>query len=246
MNRIITKSAIVLAILGLATSVSAKGYKEVEVTNGGSIVGTVAAGDAEPDTRSYTISKDPEICGTGSREVRFVEINGDGMLKNAVVFLNEIEEGKAFDPETINLSLDQKGCEFSTDLGIMVNQGELTATNSDMTLHNIHTYELIGKARRTVMNVSQPNQGDTVTKKVKLRRGNGMKVECDAHDFMHSFVFVARNPYYAVVDENGNFSIDDIPAGTYEVVVWHGVLGEIDAGEVTVEAGGEANMALSY
>lgn len=124
--------------------------------------------------------------------------------------------------------------------------GKLTATNSDMTLHNIHTYELIGKARRTVMNVSQPNEGDSVTKKVKQRRGNGINVECDAHDFMHSFVFVAKNPCYSVVDADGNFSFDGIPAGAYEVVVWHGFRGEIEAGELTVEAGGEASMDLSY
>lgn len=246
MNMFIKKSVVALAMLGIASSASAKGYKEVEVSNGGSFVGTVSAGAAEADTRNYTISKDPEICGEGSREVSFVEVNGDGMLMNAVVFLNDVDEGKAFDPATINLSLDQKGCEFSVPLGVMANQGELTATNSDMTLHNIHTYELIGNARRTVMNVSQPNEGDSVTKKVKLRRGNGMKVECDAHDFMHSFVFVAKNPYYSVVDENGSFSIDGIPAGTYEVIVWHGFLGEVEAGEVTVEADGEASMNLSY
>ncbi len=246
MHKVFTKSAIALAMLGMATGASAKGYKEVDVSGGGSFVGTVAAGAAEADTRSYTISKDPEICGEGTREVPFVEINDDGKLMNTVVFLNNIEEGKAFDPEAMNLSLDQKGCEFSTVLGVMTNGGELTAVNSDMTLHNIHTYELIGKARRTVMNVSQPNEGDSVTKKVKLRRGNGMKVECDAHDFMHSFVYVAKNPYYSVVDDSGNFSIGDIPAGTYEVIMWHGFLGEVEVGEVTVEAGGEVSMDLSY
>ncbi|MFT7592738.1 MAG: hypothetical protein ACI8R4_000045 [Paracoccaceae bacterium] len=246
MKYTLAKSAMTLALLGLATTASAKGYKEVDVSNGGSFAGTVAAGAAEADTRSYTISKDPEICGEGSREVPFVEINGDGKLMNAVVFLNEVGEGKAFDAEQMNLTIDQEGCEFSTVLGVMANGGELTANNSDMTLHNIHTYELIGKARRTVMNVSQPSKGDTVTKKVKLRRGNGMKVECDAHDFMHSFVFVAKNPYYSVVDEAGGFSIDGIPAGTYEVMMWHGFLGEVEVGEITVDAGGAVTKDLSY
>ena len=97
-----------------------------------------------------------------------------------------------------------------------------------------------------MMNVSQPNQGDTVSKEVRLRRGNGMKVECDAHDFMHSFVFVAKNPYYSVVGADGTFSIGDIPAGTYEVMMWHGFLGEVEVGEITVDAGGEVTMELSY
>lgn len=246
MTNIFTKSAIALAMLGMATAATAKDYNEVEVTDGGSFVGTVAAGEAEADTRTYTISKDPEICGEGSRVVPFVEINDAGMLMNAVVFLNDVEEGKAFDPDAINLTLTQEGCEFSPALGVMANRGELTAVNSDMTLHNIHTYELIGSARRTVMNVSQPNQGDIVEKTVKLRRGNGMKVECDAHDFMHSFVYVAKNPYYSVVNADGGFSIEGIPAGTYEVMMWHGFLGEVEVGEITVEANGEVSMELSY
>jgi len=246
MTNILVKSTIALAMLGLATAASAKGYKEVEVSNGGSFVGTVAAGSAEADTRSYNISKDPEICGTGSRTVPFVQINADGKLMNAVVFLRNVKQGKAFDPESINLTIKQKGCAFLPAMGVMANLGELTAENDDGTLHNIHTYEIIGKARRTVMNVSQPNQGDVVTKKVKLRRGDGMKIECDAHDFMHGFVFVARNPYYSVVDENGTFSIDGIPAGTYKVVVWHGFLGEVEGGEITIDAGGEVTGDYSF
>lgn len=38
---------------------------------------------------------------------------------NAVVFLVDVDEGKAFDPAMINLCLNQKGCEFSTALGVV-------------------------------------------------------------------------------------------------------------------------------
>lgn len=245
MKTLLTNITCTAALLGLASAASAASYKEIDVADGGTIAGTVAAGDAAPETKSFTISKDPEICGEGTREVNFVRVN-DGMLQDAVVFLEKVKEGKPFPEELASLTLTQEKCEFSPLLGVMSNEGDLTAINSDQTLHNIHTYELIGKARRTVLNVSQPNAGDEVTKGIKLRKGNGMKVECDAHDFMHSFVFVAKNPYFSVVDENGNFSIGDVPEGKYDVVVWHGFLGEIEAGEVEVSAGGEVSMALSY
>lgn len=234
-----------VAALGLAGTAQAAKYKEIDVTDGGSISGSLSAGAAENESKTYTISKDPEICGEGTRDVSFVRVN-DGKLQDAVVFLSKVDEGKAFAPELASLTLSQEGCEFKPFLGVMANTGDLTAVNSDNTLHNIHTYEQIGKARRTVMNVSQPNAGDEVTKAVKLRKGNGMKIECDAHDFMHSFVFVARNPYFAVVDEAGDFTIDDIPAGSYEVMVWHGFLGEIEGGTVEVTAGGDATVDLSY
>ncbi len=245
MKKRLARTAIAAGLIGLATMASAGKYKAIEVTDGGKIVGSVAAGDAQPDVRTFTISKDPEICGEGTREVPLVTIK-DGMLQNAVVFLVDIKEGKPMPEELMKLTINQKKCTFVPYLGVMANQGELTAVNDDHTLHNIHTYEQIGKARRTIFNVSQPNAGDTVTKTIKMRRGDGMKVECDAHDFMHGFVFVAKNPYFSVVDENGHFEIDDVPAGTYKVMMWHGALGEKKAGEVTVDANGEVTMDLSY
>lgn len=246
MKNLLTKSAITIAIVGMAMAAQAKGYNEVEVANGGNFVGTVSAGAAEADARTYTISKDPGICGSGSREVPFVKINEAGMLMGAVVFLADIEAGKAMPAELMSLTINQDKCAFSPELGVMANTGELTAINNDGTLHNIHAYEQIGKARKTVLNVSQPNQGDEMVKAIKLRRGNGMKIECDAHDFMHSFVYVAKTPYFSVVDENGAFSITNIPAGEYKVMTWHGFLGEQKVGSVTVDAGGEATMELSY
>ena len=245
MRKFIVMSACAVAMLSLTATANAASYKEIAVSGGGSIVGMVAAGANAAQTKTFTISKDPEICGEGTREVPFVRVNGDALL-DAVVFLYKVKQGKAFPEDLHSLTLTQEKCEFSPFLSVMANGGELTAVNHDHTLHNIHTYELIGKARRTVFNVSQPTAGDTFTKTIKLRRGNGIKIECDAHDFMHGFVFVARNPYFAVVDDNGGFEIGDIPPGTYKIRVWHGQLGEIKGGKVEVTEGGVTTVELSY
>ena len=45
-------------------------------------------------------------------------------------------------------------------------------------------------------------------------------IKCDVHPWMKTWVLVSDHPYYAVTDANGNFSIDNIPAGTYDVVCW--------------------------
>jgi len=37
---------------------------------------------------------------------------------------------------------------------------------------------------------------------------------------MKTWVLVSDHPYFSVTDENGNFSIDGIPPGTYDVVCW--------------------------
>ena len=48
------------------------------------------------------------------------------------------------------------------------------------------------------------------------------------------------------VSYSGNFEIGDVPAGTYDIMVWHGLLGEIEGGEVTVDANGEVTFDMSY
>ena len=232
------------AIATAATGAEAAKYKEVTVSGGGSITGKVAAGAAKSKSRSYTISKDTEICGTGNRDVTLVRVSG-GALLDTVVYLEKVKEGKAFPAALKKLTLNQKKCEFQPALSFMANEGVLEAVNSDATLHNIHTYELIKKARRTVLNVSQPEAGNVVEKKIKLRKGTAMKVECDAHDFMHAFVFVAKNPYFAVVNDKGEFEIKDVPPGKYKINAWHGSLGT-QKGKVEVKGGAAASVNFSY
>ncbi len=229
-------------VCALPLTATAARYKVAEVANGGTITGKVSFSGDDPAPEVYAINKDNDVCGTGSRKIDYIKVN-DGALNDVVVYLDRVKEGKAF-PDGAG-DIDQKGCAFRPFLQVMVNTREVDVLNSDPVNHNIHTYELIGRARRTVFNISQREQGSKVTKTVRLRRGKAMKIECDVHDFMHGFVFVARNPYYAVVDENGRFNIDGVPPGTYTLKAWHGTLGE-EKGKVTVEAGGTATVNFTF
>jgi hypothetical protein len=38
---------------------------------------------------------------------------------------------------------------------------------------------------------------------------------------MNSYMLVRDNPYFAVTDKDGNFSIKNIPVGEHTFVVWH-------------------------
>lgn len=213
-----------LIILSMSMLVFAADYKVEEVTGGGTISGKVTFVGDDPDPQVYAIAKDNEVCGTDDRIIDFVRVN-DGELANVVVYLDKVKSGKAFNEEESKGNIDQKGCEFHPFLQVMHNKQEFTALNSDPVSHNIHTYELIGKSKKTVINVSQPDQDSVYKKEINLKRGNAMKIECDQHDFMHSFIFVAKNPYYAVVSDDGTFSIDNIPPGKYTLKAWHGTLG---------------------
>ncbi len=240
MKKIIT--SIAFATAATLSLPSMAGYKVIDVSNGGSISGKVnfTGKDAAPIV--YKVAKDKATCGTEDRVIDYVDVK-DGALRNVVVYLDKVKAGKKFDK--IEAKIDQKGCAFMPFMSVMTNDTLFEATNSDPVLHNIHTYEIMGRAKKTVMNVSQPKQGATTKKKVKLKRGAGMKLECDAHDFMHGFVFVAKNPYYAVVAEDGTYTISGIPAGKYKVKAWHGTLGE-KKGKAEVTAGGTTTVDFTF
>jgi hypothetical protein len=244
------KLLVSLSVAGLFTlslTGQAAAYKEISVSNGGTITGSVKFAGNDQPPKVYSVTKDNNVCGTGERQIDYVRVK-NGHLMDAVVYLEKVKEGKAFPAEVADATVDQKGCEFKPFLQVMRNQSKLAAVNQDPILHNIHTYELIrGDAKgpkKTLTNVSQPEPG-TVTNTIRMKKGPAIKVECDAHDFMHGFVFVAKNPYFAKVGEDGSFTIDNVPAGSYTIKAWHGMLKNQKA-KVKVDAGGSASVDFTF
>ena len=231
--------------LGLAMGVPAHAakYKVTEVKDGGTIVGKVTFKGDDPAPKVFAITKDLDVCGKGDREIDFVKVK-DGALTDVVVYLDKVKEGKDFSEDVKVGAVNQEGCAFDPFIQIMRNGEEFTAKNSDAVSHNIHTYEMMGRAKKTIFNISQPDKGD-ITKKVKLKRGTAMKIECDQHDFMHGFAFVAKTPYYALVAEDGSYKIENVPAGKYTIKAWHGTLKE-KKGKVEVAASGEATADFEF
>jgi len=46
-------------------------------------------------------------------------------------------------------------------------------------------------------------------------------VFCHLHSDMSAIILVLDNPYFAVPDPDGQYQIENIPAGTYTLVAWH-------------------------
>lgn len=238
MKKVLTGCAIAVGALFMTQAMA---YEAGAVSGGGKVTGKVAFKGA-PSSKKLPITKDNAVCGTGEREI--VEINAKGgNLAGAVVYVAKIEKGKEWG-NIDKVVLDQKGCSFAPDPVIVKKDSELVVRNSDPVLHNIHTYEIIGAVRRTMFNVGQPDKGD-LKQPIKVRRANVIKVECDAHDFMHAWALAVDNPYAVATGADGSFTIDNLPAGEYEVKAWHPILGEKSA-KVTVSAGGSANAAFEF
>lgn len=60
-------------------------------------------------------------------------------------------------------------------------------------------------------------------------------VTSSVHPWVQCFVVAASHPYVAVTDEHGAFAFEHVPAGTWQIRLWHEAIGTIATG--TVERG---------
>jgi hypothetical protein len=178
-------------------------------------------------------TKDKDTCG-GPRKDPLVIVGANGEVKDVVVSLKEVKSGKAW-PTAKQATLDQKGCVFAPHVQVMA-PGNLDVLNSDPVLHNTHGYY----GKNTAFNLALPLQGAKVTR--PLRRPGVVRVDCDAHGWMESWVVVVDNPYYAQTGADGTFTISEVPPGSYTVVVWQEHSGAVEM-PVTVKAKESVDMA---
>ena len=53
-----------------------------------------------------------------------------------------------------------------------------------------------------------------------------IRIGCDLHPWMNSYIVIKAHPYYSVTGENGSFELTDVPPGKYDLKIWHETLGE--------------------
>lgn len=226
-------------------------YKEVSVTDGGSVSGKVSFEGALPvdAVENILITKNPEVCGKGERSVTWVDVK-DGALRGAFVFLSKIKQGKKWaKPEMGEYLVNQKGCAFKPWAQV-VRPGPIIIRNSDAgVLHNINARELIGVekgrvVKKTLFNFGQPDPGD-IKDKIKPRRSSYIGINCEAHNFMFGFMMAPSHPYAVVVGDDGSYSLDGIPAGKYTLKAWHPRYG-IQKSKIKVEAGGSLEQSFTF
>jgi len=207
--------------LNLQTLHAQSGYKEIDVKNAGSISGTVRLGGSKYQAEEMEMTKDHTSCGKSKASPR-LELGKNNLVKNAVVYIEGITAGKKLD-QSGTVIVNQERCEYAPHISIVPLGSQLVITNSDPILHNVHAYDDL-RSRQTAFNIAQPIRGQkTTVKQAALAKcGEQISLTCDAgHPWMSGFVFSTSHPYYAVTDSNGHFQLDDVPPGSYKVVMWH-------------------------
>lgn len=225
--KLLIKLASIFLISILAWAVPVSAYKETSVINGGTIVGKVVFNGRVPK-RTIMPTRDKSVCG-GMRKEPKILVGPDKGVEEGIVYLKKVKAGKPWSKESATVPvLNQEKCRFSPTVQV-IRSGKIAIVNSDPVLHNTHGYLCKSKGKkcaRTVFNLALPNQGQRIEKSMK--RAGTVKVDCDAHGWMLGWMQVVDNPYYAITDADGKFSIPDVPPGKYTLVAFQGYTGAIE------------------
>ncbi len=223
-----------------ATSATAAEYEVMAggVKDGGSITGRVTFSGTPPAPEIQKVDEDVQACG-GDRPSDELMVGGSGGIQNVVLSVVGVAAGKAWDFGG-EFTYDQKKCHFSPRI-LLVQPGAAGAVlNSDSVGHNFHT---ISSGVYNINKKIQPGS-KLIVAKDQIKRPGLVRAKCDIHSWMGGHWMVAENPYAVLTDKDGNFSIANLPPGSYAVKVWHEKLGESQQ-KVVVKKGEATKLDVS-
>jgi plastocyanin len=226
----------VLATVLVFTAASSWGYQAEPVQNGGIIKGQVKVAGAIPKDETVEVTRNQPFCGQTLPQEKYV-ISAKGGVKNVTVTITDMPKGKPV-PAT-EVVVDNRKCAFHPHVQVGVTGQTLKLRNDDPMLHNAHLY----LDKKTLFNVALPIQGGEIAK--SLDKTGLIRIGCDVHSWMKGYLQVADHPYITVTDEEGNFSMTDVPPGSYDLTFWHEAFGARQR-QVTVEANGTAGVQVEY
>jgi plastocyanin len=158
------------------------------------------------------------------------------LSEKAVVYIESVPG--SFTPPSTHPKLNQQDMVFKPLVLPIVVGTTVDFPNNDPLFHN-------------VFSLSQPKEFDLgrypqgEKKSVTFDKQGVVSVYCEIHSYMFATILVLQNPFYALPDEEGNYSIDNVPPGVYTVAFWFGRK-KISTEKITVSANQTTIVNFTY
>jgi plastocyanin len=138
------------------------------------------------------------------------------------------------------VEIDQVGCIYVPRVVAARVGQKVTYINSDPIYHNIRSYS----KKNRKFNKGMPTKGQRITRVFK-KPEIPFQTKCSVHPWMGVYVAVFDHPFFDVTDKNGEFEINNLPAGTYTLEAWHEVYGVMKK-EFTVSENEKLNLEIRF
>lgn len=193
----------------------------LQAATAGEITGTITLKGTPPAEKAITPLKDDPNCGklhTDTPTTHHYVVGSKGELANVFVTIKGPGIGGKSGASAPPVMLDQKGCEYVPHIIAMQTDQKLVVKNSDPVAHNVHPSPVVpGNKEENKMQV--PNAPDLTFSYPKPEPF--LKVACNVHPWMLSYLCVIDDPHYALSGKDGKFTIKDVPDGKYTLQVYH-------------------------
>ena len=232
-----------LAILGLAAAPLAASGNGEGPPEGSTLVGKVVfEGDELPTMEELDVSSKPEheehCMAASDRKARTLIVDPESKgIANVFVEIRKVTKDD-WTPEAEFAPSDQLHCRFEPHVMVVPTGVDITFKNSDPFMHNVHFYCVKNKAE----NFGIPENG---SKAVTLKSDEKIRIKCDVHTWMDSWMIATSNPYHALTGADGSFSIEGVPEGKYEIRFWHESLGTLKKKKVEFDGSGEVALDIT-
>jgi hypothetical protein len=174
----------------------------------GTITGVIATkAEALPATR---VTIDQNVCGSRIADEAIVRDTA-GHVANAVITLAGVK-ARANAPAAAVIN---EKCRFSPHVQIVAPRAAITTSSRDAMLHTTHAQSPDGK---TLFNIALPVPGMQITRPAGA--AGLVRVSCNTHPWMRAWI-VVTDDMAALSGSDGRFTIANVPAGTYELRIWH-------------------------
>ena len=183
------------------------------------IKGNIRYAGAPVEKKKTAVTIDQYICGK-EKEPEDLVLSSNNGIRNAVVSLQNVSPGAKRDWNFPPAKMDQKQCSFTPRVVIVPAGGTVEFLNSDRLLHNVRS---AGK-ENPPFNRAQPHARSI---SFTFKQPELLRIDCDLHSWMRGWVVVAEHPFYAVTNEQGEFTLENVPRGKYTLQVWQESLGNV-------------------
>lgn len=137
----------------------------------------------------------------------------------SVVYVDTIA-GKTFPVPSAHPVMDQKGLMFQPHILVVQAGTTVDFVNSDKVAHNAFWPSFQQGAKK----LPGKNLGTWPTgekRSFKFDQPGVAPMLCNVHPEMSGYIVVAPTPYFALTDKSGDYKIENVPDGQYNVVGWH-------------------------
>jgi plastocyanin len=218
------------------------GGKPVDPVTAGSVTGTIRFDGTPPKMKAINMSAVPNCAKMHTEPVMSEEVvpGNNGTLQNIVVYLKGDFSAYSFPPAGAPVKISQNGCIYSPHVAAVMTGEPVEVANADSTTHNIN---VISK-RRQGWNETQA-QGSAPIQRSFAHEEIALLVKCNIHPWMRFYLAVLSHPYFQVTDKDGQFTLRNVPPGTYTLVAWHEEFGAREQ-SIVIQPKQEKTVSIAF